>query len=67
MVTQKCRCIQIADCCILFAYSFFRLVPNWAIACSPVMGTMVTEDRLRLRVYTPFFGVLPEGETWREG
>ncbi len=36
--TIKYGCIQIADCCMLFAYSFFRIVPNgklyeqWQIA-----------------------------------
>ncbi len=27
---------------------------GWAIACSPIMGTTVREDRLRLRGYIPF-------------
>jgi len=26
---------------------------GWAIACSPIMGTTVTEDRLRKRDYIP--------------
>lgn len=34
-----------------FAYS---RKGGWAIACSPIMGTTVTEDRLRLRGYIPF-------------
>ena len=34
-----------------FAYS--RL-GGWAIACSPIMGTTVTEERLRQRGYIPF-------------
>jgi len=27
---------------------------GWAIACSPIMGTTVTEERLRKRGYIPF-------------
>lgn len=34
-----------------FAYS---RKGGWAIACSPIMGTTVTEDRLRMRGYIPF-------------
>ena len=34
-----------------FAYS---RKGGWAIACSPIMGTTVTEDRLRQRGYIPF-------------
>lgn len=34
-----------------FAYS---RMGGWAIACSPIMGTTVTEDRLRQRGYIPF-------------
>ncbi len=34
-----------------FAYS---RMGGWAIACSPIMGTAVTEERLRQRVYIPF-------------
>ena len=34
-----------------FAYS---RMGGWAIACSPIMGTTVTESRLRLRGYIPF-------------
>lgn len=34
-----------------FAYS---RKGGWAIACSPIMGTTVTEDRLRLSGYIPF-------------
>ena len=34
-----------------FAYS---RMGGWAIACSPIMGTTVTEDRLRRRGYVPF-------------
>ena len=34
-----------------FAYS---RKGGWAIACSPIMGTTVTEARLRQRGYIPF-------------
>ncbi len=34
-----------------FAYS---RMGGWAIACSPIMGTTVTEERLRQRGYIPF-------------
>jgi group II intron reverse transcriptase/maturase len=34
-----------------FAYS---RMGGWAIACSPIMGTTVTEERLRLKGYIPF-------------
>ena len=34
-----------------FAYS---QMGGWAIACSPIMGTTVTEERLRKRGYIPF-------------
>ena len=34
-------------------YVYSRL-GGWAIACSPIMGTTVTEDRLRQKGYIPF-------------
>ncbi len=34
-------------------YAYSRM-GGWRIACSPIMGTTVTEERLRLRGYIPF-------------
>lgn len=34
-------------------YAYSRM-GGWAIACSPIMGTTVTEERLRQRGYIPF-------------
>ena len=34
-------------------YGYSRM-SGWAIACSPIMGTTVTEARLRVKGYIPF-------------